>query len=229
MAQLLPNSMFHRVFFPPEADGTGLKAGGELRLQRMVRFQPDDALRLADASIVVFDFETTGLNTVEDRIVEVGAIRIKNFGEVEQFVSLVRPDVDMSRAAGVVTGITSEMLADAPAITKVLPEFLEFIQGSILVAHNAEFDMGFLKAACLREGIELQWPSFCTLKMARALLPALESKGLDALARHYELTFEARHRSIGDVRVTCQVMEKLWEAEARELKTWKDVAPFVVA
>ena len=90
-----------------------------------------------------------------------------------------------------------------------LPKHWDFITGSVLIAHNAEFDFAFLKASCSECGYELEsWPCYCTLKMARTLHPELESKSLDSLANMYELTFDARHRSVGDALVTKDVLIK---------------------
>lgn len=237
MAQLLQNSMFQRVFFPPVQAAQNTGRPTSLKLQKLLHYRPDEFLSLADVPIVVFDFETTGLDSENDRIVEVGAIKFVGMEPVAEFSSLVRPDVTMHHVAASVTGLTEEMLADAPLITDVLPEFLEFFRGAILVAHNAEFDMSFLKAACLREEIDIQWPCFCSLKMARALLPELESKGLDSLAAHFGLQFEARHRSIGDVKVTSKVLRELLGMKIEKVRSpedgwrqwnWKDLQPYIV-
>ena len=126
------------------------------------------------------------------------------------------------------TGITQEMLQGQPQMGAVLPEFLRFIEGSILVAHNAEFDMGMLKAACSRQGLELEWPCFCTLKMAREMLADLENKKLDTLAAHYGLSFESRHRAIGDIKVTVGVLAGLLRQEAAAIERWDQLQPYVV-
>ena len=126
------------------------------------------------------------------------------------------------------TGISNEMLENQPSIDSALPKFLKFIEGSILVAHNATFDMAFLKAEVYRLGFDLEWSAFCSLKLARELLPELESKSLDSLAKHYQLEFEARHRSIGDVKVTIEFLEKILAEKGQHLSTWKDLKAFQV-
>ena len=239
MPQPLENSMFHQVFFPPDSDVKKLSDQPmSLRLQRLRQYRPAEAMTLLESPVVVFDFETTGLDSGVDRIVEIGAIRLDKFVPSAEFSTLVRPDVSMGHVAANISGITEEMLKDAPKISEVLPKFLDFFRDSILIAHNADFDMAFLKAACVREGIELSWPCFCSLKMARVLLPSLESKGLDGLAMHFGLEFEARHRSIGDVKVTCEVLRQLlgmrmgksaFETEDRWQEwSWKELQPFAV-
>ena len=120
------------------------------------------------------------------------------------------------------------MLIDQPEIKEILPKFLEFISGSILVAHNASFDVGFLKAEAKRLNIELEWSAFCTLKLARTFLANLESKSLDAVSKHYGFVFESRHRAIGDVKVTVSFLQRILADQAHNLIIWKDMAPFEV-
>ena len=225
MSDLLQFSMFQDVLFPPEADNRGAAESNEFSLQKLIRYQPAESTLLASSSLVVFDFETTGLDAREDDIIEIGAIRLENFQPVEEFSTLLSVDREVSGTITKLTGITNEMLVGQPVLKNTLPDFLKFIDKSILVAHNAEFDMGFLRAACKKLGYNILWPSFCTLKLARQLLPQLESKNLDSLARHYELTFEARHRSIGDAKVTAAVLKKLLDHEGSDLKTWNDIKP----
>src|SRR5690606_7029854 len=101
--------------------------------------------------------------------------------------SFVDPGIAISPEVMKLTGISNEMLAGAPSVANIMPQFLDFISGGLLIAHNAEFDMAFLKRNCLDLGIQLDWDCFCSLKMARQLLPDLESKSLDMLAKHYQL------------------------------------------
>ena len=138
------------------------------------------------------------------------------------------PDIELPVEAQRITGITSEMLKGQPKIEPVLRQFLAFIEGSVLVAHNAAFDMGFLRTACAQIGVDLEWPSFCTLKMARDILADLERKNLDTLAEHYDLQFEARHRSVGDVKVTVGVLREMLAEEGNHLKLWSDISPYSV-
>lgn len=225
MSNLLQYSMFQDVLFPPESEAGSTAESSEFSLQKLLRYQPPLDTVLAKSSLVVFDFETTGLDAREDEIIEIGAIRLENFEPVEEYSTLLSVDQELSSTITKLTGITSDMLNGQPVLKSVLPEFLKFIDKSILVAHNAEFDMGFLRAACKKLGYNILWPSFCTLKLARQLLPQLESKNLDSLARHYELSFEARHRSIGDAKVTAAVLKKLLDHDGVDLKTWNDIKP----
>ncbi len=228
MTEALRHSIFHQVFFPITDGDQGTSSFDDLVLQRVVRFQPPLATSLQHIPLVVFDFETTGLDSSQDRIIEVGAVRLENFQIVDEFSNLIQPGIRLTDEVTKITGITEDMLVDQPLWSHVLPNFLKFLDGAILVAHNAEFDMGFLRNSCAREGYQLEWPAFCTLKMARQALPELESRSLDALAKHYGFTFEARHRSIGDVKVTTSVLLAMLNQELAQIQNWQDLQPFAV-
>ena len=224
----LKHSLYYDVLFPKDSDSEG-SSSANLFLKKVLRFQPQLDLLLGSAPMVIFDFETTGLDSYRDRIIEIGGLRIENGQSVKEFSTLIDPNIPLPETAAAITGITQEMLTGQPTIEEKLPEFLEFIKGAILVAHNAEFDMAFLRNNCERQGIQLEWPSFCTLKLARHLLPDLESKSLDALAEYYNLTFESRHRSIGDCKVTSSVLQSFLTNEGKHLERWGDFNPFIVA
>jgi DNA polymerase III epsilon subunit family exonuclease len=230
MSGPLEHSMFHAVLFPPELDSKGDdEAGAVLTLRRLTRYLPDPAHDVLASPIVIFDLETTGLDPTVDRIIEIGGLKIVRGEVVAEFSSLVTTNVELTEEIQRLTGITPDMLVGQPTIQDVLPKFLEFISGSILVAHNAEFDMSMLRAAASRQGVDLEWACFCTLKMARELLGFLENRKLDTLAAHYGLTFEARHRAIGDIKVTAGVLAGMLEREASGLKRWGQFANYVVA
>lgn len=230
LSSLLAYSMFKDVLFPPaEGSGNASNEAAVLTLRRLKRFLPEPALRFREAPVVVFDLETTGLDNQVDRIIEIGAQKYVGDRLVAELESFVWTDVELTDDIQRLTGITPDMLVGQPLIETVLPQFLEFIEGSLLVAHNAEFDIGMIRAACSRVGIDLEWPCFCTLKMARELLPDLENKKLDTLARHYGLAFEARHRAIGDIKVTAGVLAGMLAREGAKLQTWTDLQPFHVA
>ena len=220
--------MFNEVIYPRRDDKKS-EITSELQLKRALRFLAHPELVWQRHPLVVFDFETTGLNASYDRIIEIGAQKIVDFKVVDEFSTLVAVNETLSTVVMKLTGITNEMLQQQPTIESVLPEFLKFIEGSILVAHNAVFDIAFLKAESQRLGIELEWSAFWSLKLARTLLPELESKSLDSLANYYELDFEARHRSIGDVKVTVDCLKEMIDEKGQNLLTWKDLKPFQVA
>lgn len=222
----LKNSMFYEVFFPKARED--LQKPKDLTLTRSIRFKLDPKTIVSKLPIVVFDFETTGLNPKSDHIIEIGAQRIENGIVTKEMSTLIHTPLALSEAIVKITGISKDMLIGKPHIKDVLDDFLDFIKGSILVAHNASFDKDFLFHACSRFNIEIEWPIFCTLKMARDLLPDLERKNLDTLAEHYGLSFEARHRSIGDVKVTSQVLKFMLEQEGEHLCYWKDFSSYTV-
>ena len=223
----LQHSMFHDVFFPSEddADSQGMQS---FSLRKVLRYTPSAGMPISDVPLVIFDFETTGLDTLQDQIIEIGGLKIEQGKPTQEFSALIKPNLPLTEVITKITGITEDMLADKPAIEAVLPDFLRFIDGCVLVAHNAEFDMAFLRNQAERMGYLLEWPCFCTLKMARQLLPDLESKNLDTLAEHYGLTFEARHRSIGDCKVTSAVLQAFLSEEGKDLKQWQDFQAFAV-
>lgn len=223
----LEHSMFYDVFFGA-SEQENQNQQSDLQLQKVLRFRPSLQQPIQASKLVVFDFETTGLDSEIDQIIEIGALLVEDGKPVKEFSTLVKPTVELEDTITKITGITKSMLEDQPAIEDVLPDFLRFFDGCILVAHNAEFDMGFLRKASALQGYQIDWPCFCTLKLARQLLPDLESKNLDTLAEHYDLNFEARHRSIGDCKVTSSVLRALLREEGEHLRSWRDFEPFYV-
>lgn len=170
----------------------------------------------ADTAFTVFDVETTGLSPGSgDRIVEIAGVRIEG-GQVHEdasFTSLVNPERRMSWEARAVHRIRDEDLAAAPLITEVLPRFLAFAEDSILVAHNAEFDRGFLTAEK-----EMCWgyvdipECFCTLCLSRAVQPREYRHNLGAVATRLGFPLPpAQHRALPDVLLTARVLLKLIE------------------
>ena len=218
-------SMFQDVLFPPTDTGTA--AGKSLTLARIVRYSPQLTSNINEIPIIVFDFETTGLDTKNDYLIEIGALKTVGGKIVEEYSTLISPPIEINDTIISITGITRDMLQGQPTIQEKLPEFLEFIEGGILAAHNADFDYPFLKNVCEREGIQLDWPTFCTLKMARHMLPELESKSLDALAEYFDLTFESRHRSIGDCKVTSAVLQSMLRMEESTSRQWQSLENYM--
>ena len=227
MNPALAYSIFHDVLFP-KTGGTS-NASESLQLRRLRRFVASDELNLETAPIVVFDLETTGLDFETDRIIEIGAEKLVGFEVVAEFSTLVSTDLELTPHIQNLTGITPDMLVGKPTIDSVLPEFMKFIDGSLIVAHNADFDFGMLRAAGSRLGWDIEWPCFCTVKMARELLPQLENRKLDTLAQHFGLTFGSRHRSMGDVRVTSEVLRRLITEIGEDIDTWRDLRPWISA
>ncbi|WP_397601787.1 PolC-type DNA polymerase III [Silvanigrella sp.] len=180
--------------------------------------------KIEELPIVIFDFETTGLDTRSSRIIEIGAIKYQNKKEIARFSHLINPGIPLSPEITRITGIEDRMLEGKPDFQTILPDFHDFLRGCVGLAHNAEFDIGMLFHESNRLGISCDYTIFCTLKMARALVK-IERRNLDALAQHFGLTFESRHRSIGDILVTAGVFWRMLE-ENPALKTISDLSPY---
>ncbi len=169
---------------------------------------------LRETTFVVVDLETTGGSPVTSAITEVGAVRIRG-GEVEgTFQTLVEPGAPIPAFIAVLTGITDAMVAGAPRIDQVVPAFLEFARGSVLVAHNSPFDLGFLRAACAQTGYE--WPAFDhldTVTLARRVLTRDEAPNvkLSTLARVFRTSVAPCHRALADAQATTDVLHGLIE------------------
>jgi DNA polymerase III epsilon subunit family exonuclease len=184
----------------------------------------DPTTLLNDIPIVVFDFETTGIDPRTNRIIEVGAIKYVGRKEVGRVSQLIHPEMPLPQEIISITGITNEMLVGAPPISQVLPSLHDLMRGSVGVAHNADFDAGFLSHESARLGMHCDYHLLCTLKMSRALVKIPRHK-LDTLAAHYNLQFESRHRSIGDILVTAQLFWRMLD-ENKSLRTLQDVAAY---
>ncbi len=165
---------------------------------------------------IVVDCETTGLNPHTNRIIEIAALRCRGPLVVERFETLIDPQHAIPRMIWQLTGISTEMVKDAPLAAAAMAEFLRFAGGCLLVGHNVRFDLGFLGAEAHRHhGTRLGNPSICTIRLAARLLPHLRRPNLDNLARALDLRTEERHRAMGDARVTQLAFWRLVE-RARE-------------
>lgn len=162
-----------------------------------------------DGTFVVFDLETTGLSKKSDRITEIGAVKISGGKIEEKFSSFVNPLISIPSAITKLTGITNEMVADAPLEDEALRLFFEFCGDSPLVAHNAAFDTGFLKKACGRCGIFYDYTSIDTVPFARSVLPGLKNYKLDTVAAHLKLPKFNHHRACDDAHTCAGIFLKL--------------------
>ncbi|MDD3765641.1 MAG: PolC-type DNA polymerase III [Eubacteriales bacterium] len=160
-------------------------------------------------NIVVFDVETTGFNPRDDRIIEIGAVKIKNGEVVDHFSCFVNPETIISPKITELTGITNEMVKDANTIEDVLPKFLEFCSDSVLVAHNAQFDIGFIRANADRLALNFSPTYIDTVEMARGALPDLPRHRLDVVAKALDVSLEGHHRAVNDANATAQIYLKL--------------------
>jgi DNA polymerase-3 subunit epsilon len=162
---------------------------------------------LGEAPFVVVDLETTGGSPERgDRIIEIGAVRIRGGRVVERFAELVDPGRPLPPFITRLTGITPAMLQGRPAIGEVIERFLLFAAGDVLVAHNVGFDLPFLNHALrTTAGGTFDQPTLCTLRLARRVLPQLRRRSLDALAAHFGIPIVDRHRALGDALATAEV------------------------
>ena len=143
---------------------------------------------------VVFDIETTGFSPVENRIIEIGAVKVCGGKIVDRFSVFVNPEVPIPFEIEKLTGIKDDMVIDAEKIESVLPQFLSFCEGCMLVAHNAGFDMSFIMENCDRQGIAHDFTYVDTVGMARVMLPAQAKHTLDAVAKTLGVSLENHHR-----------------------------------
>lgn len=155
--------------------------------------------------VVVLDFETTGLAPPAARVIEIGAVRLRDGKVCDTFHALTSPGCRLPPFITGLTGITDAMLHGKPAPEHVMPAFREFLGNAPLVAHNAAFDAKFLRAEMGRAGFVLNNPVLCTLRLARRLLPETPRHGLGNLALHLGITSDGAHRALADAKVTSQV------------------------
>lgn len=169
---------------------------------------------LRDTTFVVLDLETTGGSPDDCGITEIGAVKVRGGEQLGEFATLVNPGIPIPPYITVLTGITEAMVLPAPRLDEVLPAFLEFSRGAVLVAHNAPYDIGFLKAACARHGHP--WPKpvvLDTVVLARRALTRDEvpNHKLGTLARFFRTATEPCHRALADARATVDVLHGLIE------------------
>lgn len=164
-----------------------------------------------DETFVVFDIETTGFSPVNNRIIEIGAVKIKNGDIIDRYSTFVNPDVPIPFQIEQLTGINDNMVVEAPMIATVLPEFLEFCQDAVLVAHNASFDMSFIAENALRLSLPTNFTSVDTVGIARILLPNQSKHTLDAVAKSLGISLENHHRAVDDAEATAHIFIKFME------------------
>lgn len=171
------------------------------------------SLKLTESSFVVFDLETTGAKAPPCRITEIGAFRVVKGAIVEDFHSLIDPKVPIPAFITSLTGISDEMVASAPVFEAVIPELLDFIGDSILVAHNSSFDMGFLnyEIGKVYENYRIWNPAMCTVQLSRKILPNIENHKLNTVAEHYSIELRNHHRASDDARATALIFINLLE------------------
>jgi DNA polymerase-3 subunit alpha (Gram-positive type) len=178
------------------------------------------SIDLATAEYIVFDIETTGLSVTSHKIIEIAAIRMRNGEIVERFESFVNPHEKIPENIQRLTNITDEMVADAPELVQTLQKFQAFIGDSILVAHNANFDIGFMKENYKRHQLgTLTNPVIDTLALARMLYPTMKNHRLNTLTDKFKVELNSHHRAIDDsIALTHVLTHLLKETDARGIK-----------
>ncbi len=177
-----------------------------------------------DGAYVVFDLETTGLSAVNNRIIEIGAVKVEGARITDRFSTFVNPGEPIPFEIEQLTGISDDMVIHAPAIEDVLPEFLDFCKGCVLIAHNASFDAGFIEENCRRMNIPADFTVGDTVAMARILLPSLSKFKLDHVAKALNISLKNHHRAVDDAACTAEIFVKFIEMfQARDAYTLDDI------
>ncbi|HEU5140839.1 MAG TPA: PolC-type DNA polymerase III [Bacillales bacterium] len=202
----------------PEAHAAGEKHGVKI-LYGLEANLVDDGVpiayneahrKLTDESYIVFDVETTGLSAVYDKIIELAAVKVKNGEIIDRFERFANPHHPLSQTTIDLTGITDDMVENAPEIEEVLKDFYEFTGDGVLVAHNASFDMGFLNVGYKSIGFEKAVnPVVDTLELGRFLFPEMKNHRLDTLCKKFKIELTQHHRAIYDAEATGYLLWKM--------------------
>ena len=205
---------------PPDADFKviyGVEAYLVDDMKGIVQNSKGQSMR---GTFVVFDIETTGFSALRDKIIEIGAVRVEDGKIVGRFSEFVNPRIPIPFRIEKLTSINDSMVAGADSIDVILPRFVEFCRGAVMVAHNAEFDMSFIEKNCGDLGIETDYTSVDTVGMARFLLPQLNRFKLDTVAKAVGVSLEHHHRAVDDAECTAQIFQKfITMCEEREIST----------
>lgn len=173
---------------------------------------------------VIFDLETTGFAPSKDRIIEIGAVKLKDGNIIDKFSSFVNPKTPIPFKIEKLTGISDDMVINEPTIDIILPNFLEFCNDSVLVAHNASFDMSFIKNNADDLGIPIDNTVVDTVGLARLLLPNLKNYKLNNIAKHFNISLENHHRAVDDADATAKIFLKFIDMlKEREVSNLNDI------
>ena len=167
-------------------------------------------------TFVVFDLETTGFSPVNNRIIEIGAVKVENGEITDRFSTFVNPQIPIPFRIEELTSINDNMVMDSPVIEEILPQFLEFVGDAVLVAHNAGFDVSFVEENCRRLGMEQTFTYLDTVALARILLPQLNRFKLDTVAKALHINLHHHHRAVDDAECTAEIFLKFVEMLAKQ-------------
>ena len=166
---------------------------------------------------IVFDIETTGLDSSYDEIIEIGAIKVKNNMVVSKFNSLVKPKNRIDDYITKLTGITNEMVEDAPTIGDILPNFMDYIGNTVLIGHNVNFDINFIYDNLYRNKLDVLTNNFIdTMRISRKLIPDLSHHRLIDLAKYFEIDSTNNHRALKDCEITMNIYQQLKNVALRK-------------
>ena len=217
--------------FPIAAHAKGMKDGFKLifgcegyfvdDLKNLVINPKGQAL---NTEYIVFDIETTGLSQKKNKIIEIGAVKVKDGEEIDRFSEFINPEEPIPYSIEQLTSITDEMVMHAPTVDVILPKFLEFCGDDIVVAHNAAFDTGFIKKNAKDLGMKFDNTIMDTMTLSHALLPELGKFTLDRVCKALNVKNEHHHRAVDDANATAKIFVKLYEMLVeRGVKTVEDV------
>ncbi|RRD92528.1 PolC-type DNA polymerase III [Clostridiales bacterium COT073_COT-073] len=223
----------------PEAFSAGKDFKDKLKLiYGMTAFMVDDERPIVwfskgqplSGSYVVFDIETTGLVTSCDALTEIGAVKIMDGKIVDRFSEFINPNRPIPRKIQELTHITDDMVRTAPTIDIVLPKFMDFCKDSVLVAHNSDFDISFIKKECQKLGLDTGFTYADTLEIARHLFPDFKRYGLDYLSKELEISLSQHHRAVYDAEATAGILLKMFQLlEAQGVYNMDELAEWGVA
>lgn len=160
-------------------------------------------------SYIAFDVETTGLNPMENEIIEIGALKVRDGKVAERFMEFIHPTAPISAAITNLTGITNKMVAGARPRCEVVSDFLDFCEDDILIGHNVSFDYSFMKCSAAADGLPFEKLGIDTLKIAKKVHSDLDSKSLGSLCAYYNIENRAAHRAYHDALATAKLYQTL--------------------
>jgi DNA polymerase III subunit epsilon len=188
------------------------RTGEAGRGEDIARDRPPQLINVFDQPLVFIDLETTGTTAHHDRITEIGLVEVDRGRLIGEWSTLVNPGRNIPSAIQSLTGISNEMVALAPPFEEISGNLLRRLEGRLIVAHNARFDYGFLRNEFRRAGIRYNSRVLCTVRLSRKLYPQHVRHNLDALMARHGIESDARHRALGDARVTWQLLQR-WQRE----------------
>ena len=160
-------------------------------------------------SYIAFDIETTGLNPLENEIIEIGALKVRDGKVADRFIEFIRPLAPISPMITNLTGITNEMVAGAKTRCQVVGDFLDFCENDVLIGHNVIFDYSFVKCSAMQDGLAFEKIGIDTLKIAKKVHADLDPKSLGSLCSHYHIENKAAHRAYHDALATAKLYQTL--------------------